>query len=250
MKKYLISIEDSHSLRLKNFYSQEVFKQQQEEFKTFGVKGVDLPVLEYFKLGVAHKERPLSPGELGCTLSHLEALKDFVESEKDLAIVFEDDAIPIGAFSLVALEQQIRALNLKKEFFLSLGGIQLVHSQKVKGRLLPQKIMDKNIIHIHPAYYKKLNSTYAYALDRSMALRLLEYHHPPKGCDHWGGFEYSSNPPNFYASYLFDHPPAEISYIEQERLYANLAGYSSSHSSVWQRILKVWLNLVLVKYSN
>lgn len=42
-----------------------------------GVKGADLLAKEYFEQAVKGREIPLTPGELGCTLSHLQALKDF-----------------------------------------------------------------------------------------------------------------------------------------------------------------------------
>lgn len=76
MKKYLISIENEGSERLTKFFAQEVFNAERYEFKKIGIKGAELTVKEYFNRAVAGHDKALTPSELGCTLSHLEALKD------------------------------------------------------------------------------------------------------------------------------------------------------------------------------
>ncbi|MEZ2901895.1 glycosyltransferase family 25 protein [Acinetobacter terrestris] len=222
MEKYLISIETSGSPRWQAFFSQDIFKQNRSAFHVFGVKGIDLPTQLYFKLAVANRERTLSPGELGCTLSHLEAIKHFLETDQQYAIFFEDDTIQKFDFSLDQLEQEIIKLKLKPNFLFSLGGIQLSFSEKVKGTFLTDKLFGKNVIAIHPYYYKNLSSTYAYMLDRQMAQVLIKYHQPPRGCDHWGELSSLENVPHLYATYLFDHPEISStltnSYIEKERI--------------------------------
>ncbi len=39
------------------------------------------------------REIPLTPGELGCTLSHLQALQLFLDTDDQYALILEDDAI-------------------------------------------------------------------------------------------------------------------------------------------------------------
>lgn len=252
LEKYLISIEVSESPRWQAFFAQEIFKQNQSVFNIFGVKGADLPTALYFKLAVANRERPLSPGELGCTLSHVEAMKHFLETGRQYAIFFEDDAIQKDDFSLDQLEQDIIKLNLKPNFLLSLGGIQLSFSEKVKGKFLQDKLFGKAVIDIHPYYYKNLSSTYAYMLDRKMAQVLVEYHQPPRGCDHWGGLAYLEEVPHLYATYLFDHP--EIineqmnSYIEQERLKVKGIENNKAQKSFYFQLINKLKRLQLQKY--
>jgi len=36
-----------------------------------------------------HKQ--MSPGELGCTMSHIKALEQFLKSDNDVALILEDD---------------------------------------------------------------------------------------------------------------------------------------------------------------
>ena len=112
MKKYLISIDSDDGVRLKNFFAQQIFATCKNDFMKFGVKGAELTVKEYFDLGVTGHNKALTPSELGCTLSHLEALKDFLKSDASLALVFEDDVIQNLDFSLVELEKEVRGLNL------------------------------------------------------------------------------------------------------------------------------------------
>ena len=38
-----------------------------------------------------HKQ--MSPGELGCTMSHIKALEQFLESDSDVALILEDDIL-------------------------------------------------------------------------------------------------------------------------------------------------------------
>lgn len=222
VKKYLISIEKEDSSRLAGFFAQSTFAQYQTEFKKIGVRGADLPTAEYFKLAVAGRKKALSPAELGCTLSHVTAFKDFLASDEQYACIFEDDAICLDDFDLNTLETQLKALNLPAEFLLSMGGIQLRSSRRVRGHFLDQKINNRSILKLHPIYFGRLFYTYAYMIDRKMAELLLKYHEMPKGCDHWSQLrDYDSNC-QLYATFLFNHPELgeEIvgqSYIEQER---------------------------------
>ncbi len=43
--------------------------------------------------------RELHPGEVGCALSHLKALREFVHSGSDYALIFEDDVILSDGFT-------------------------------------------------------------------------------------------------------------------------------------------------------
>ena len=55
---------------------------------TIPIEGYDAPMC-YIYLG-----REAGPGEIGCYLSHVNVLKMFLESEKEFALICEDDAMP------------------------------------------------------------------------------------------------------------------------------------------------------------
>ncbi len=252
LKKYLISIEACGSPRLNAFFSQPLFASAAHEFKTLGIKGAELTVKEYFDQAVAGHSKPLTPGELGCTLSHLAALRDFLASDEKYAIVFEDDAIQDGNFSFAQIESELDQLTLEPVFFLSLGGIQLAHSQKVKGRFIEKNMLGRSVLKVHPYYYAKFVSAYAYIVDRKMAEILLHYHEVPQIFDHWGGVAQMNPQIHLYATYLFDHPPvvnAQGSYLEKERLQnTNPAAHGAAQKPLFQPMMKSVVKLFLKSY--
>lgn len=257
MKKYLISIEKEDSSRLADFFSQSTFGNYKSEFKKVGVIGAQLPTAEYFKLAVAGRKKPLSPAELGCTLSHVNALKDFLASNEKYTCIFEDDAICLNTFDLNTLETQVDQLNLNPCFFFSLGGIQLKSCKRVRGYTLDQKINGTQILKLHPLYFGRLFYTYAYIVDRKMAELLLKYHEVPKGCDHWSQIREYNPDCYFYATYLFNHPELDDisltgqSYIHKER--KSMQTEKKIKKSILTRwkisILKKFHKFLLDKYS-
>jgi glycosyl transferase family 25 len=61
-----------------------------------GVDGRKMPSLDYFKEMLRSYEAinaVLTPGEIGCSLSHRAMMEEFLVSDQDFAIVFEDDII-------------------------------------------------------------------------------------------------------------------------------------------------------------
>lgn len=255
MKKYLISIEKEGSSRLTGFFSQTTFGNYQNEFKRMGVIGAQLPTASYFKMAVAGRVKPLSPSELGCTLSHVAAFKNFLESDEKYACIFEDDAVALHDLDLNQIELEVNNLKLTECLFLSLGGIQLRSNRRVRGQILDKKIFNTKILKLHPIYFGQFFYTYAYILDRKMAELLLRYHEVPKGCDHWSKILDYDPKCQFYATFLFDHPELDEmevgqSYIEQERLLLKKESVIKKPIiEKWKiSILKRFFKLILAKY--
>lgn len=223
MKKYLISIEPAESVRLSNFFAQTSFSNEKQNFKIFGVIGNQLSVKDYFRLAVAGKEAALTPGELGCTLSHVKALNDFIDSTEEYAIIFEDDAVERFKIDLMQLEQLIKELNFSECFFLSLGGVQLTVCNRVRGHILNSKLLEQSVIKVDSNFVENLHYTYAYVVDRQMAKKLIDYHQSPHVCDHWQDLVDTEKECTFYATFLFNHPEVEqtvngnASHLERER---------------------------------
>ncbi len=94
-------------------------------------------------MAVATQKQPLSPGELGCTLSHMQALRDFITSNEKYALVLEDDAIQIMDIDLNQFKSEVVNLNLQSCFFMSLGGIQLKVNDRIYGKIQPKKFIIK-----------------------------------------------------------------------------------------------------------
>ena len=67
---------------------------------TFPVEGYNAP--KFF----SHLGREASPGEIGCFLSHISVIKLFLESNKEFALICEDDAMPTP-YGYDAIQQAI-----------------------------------------------------------------------------------------------------------------------------------------------
>lgn len=257
MKKYLISIEYADSPRLQSFFAQPTFSRYQSDFTQFGIIGAELPTKEYFRLGVSGNPKPLSPAELGCTLSHIQALKDFLASNEKYICVFEDDAVAIKDIDLNALKEKIDRLNLTMPFFLSLGGIQLSSNRRVRGIFLDNELEGKKVLKIHPVYLGRFCYAYAYILDRKMAELLIKYHESPQCYDSWSKIMLLNPSCTFYATYLFDHPDLgdELlaqSYLEEERqLMKNKVTVKKTVFQRWKvSLLKYFHKLFLKRYQD
>ena len=106
-----------------NFYvinldrSVDRMEQFKKDFEAFPIPFIRVPAIEGKDLVMPIKEynatkfffsngQEATPGEIGCYLSHLKVFKMFLESDKELALICEDDATPThNAYEI--LEQAI-----------------------------------------------------------------------------------------------------------------------------------------------
>lgn len=247
MQIYVISIEQKESARFQQFISQPFFTHLEVAPKCIGVKGGDLSAKTYFEQAVKGREIPLTPGELGCTLSHLQALKDFLNTEDSHALIFEDDAIIPDHVGLDLLIQEISQLYLPAKSLLSLGGIQMKESRKVRGKRLTPLLFDQKVLEVIPDYYHRVNYAMAYVVDRDMAQLLLNYHHPLRRADDWSCLYDFDSSVHLYMTYLIDHPiiqkgetNQELSTIEAERVDQHALQKSKYGGSLRRNIAKVF----------
>ena len=233
MKVFVISIEEENSPRLTQFLNQPFFKNGQVPFKKFGIKGKDLTAKQYFEQAVKGRSSPLTPGELGCTLSHLMALKFFLNTNENFALILEDDAILPNDLTLINLEEEISKVNLPSNVLFSLGGIQMKECRKVRGKVCDFNLFNKKVLEVVPDFYHRFNYTVSYIVDRKMAKTLLEYHQPIRRTDDWSYLYDFDSSVNLLATYIVDHPVIEkgednqvLSLIENERTCSKLIEYN------------------------
>ncbi|MCE6007110.1 glycosyltransferase family 25 protein [Acinetobacter soli] len=215
-KKYLISIQKKGDQRYDSFFNYNHF--EEKDFTIFGVKGNELSLDQYFKLAVANHITPLTPAELGCTLSHLEALKDFLASDAQYAYVFEDDVI-----FKCAINFDHEFSFLENGFILSLGGINLYLCNKARGQILKEKFYDRPILKLHPYFSDKAFYTMGYVIDRTAAQAFIDYNKIVHLADDWEGFLKYAPSISFYFTDILAHPELNFvkntqSSIENERL--------------------------------
>ncbi|WP_445116476.1 glycosyltransferase family 25 protein [Acinetobacter sp. WZC-1] len=215
-KKYLISIQKKGESRYDAFFEKNNF--QESDFNIYGIKGIELSTRDYFELAVGNHITPLTPAELGCTLSHLQALKDFINSDAEYAYVFEDD---VTFKKDIDFDTDLSFLN--EGFILSLGGINLFLCRKARGSLLSQTYADQPILKLHPYFSDKAFYAMGYIMDKRAAQAYIKYHQTIQLADDWQGFLAENPGIHFYFTDLLNHPELNFinntqSSIENERL--------------------------------
>lgn len=242
MKVFVISIEEENSPRLNSFLCQPFFQNGNLEYTKFGVKGGELSAKEYFELAVKGRSKPLTPSEVGCTLSHIMALKAFLSTDDDYAIIFEDDAIIPKELNLCLLENSLKKINFPNCILFSLGGIQMKESLKVRGEIIQQKFLGNTVLKVNQHFFNRVNYAVAYIVDRDMASNLIAYHYQLRKADDWSYLYDFNKLSKIYMTYLIDHPEImegetnkQLSSIEAERakfkdLPKSQYGYSLAYS--------------------
>lgn len=94
MRIYLISLEQDQQRRIE---LAERFPQNYPKMQWIkAVNGKELSAKEYFfyvsKFFESHKKM-ITPSEVGCTLSHIKALEEFLKTEEEYCLILEDDVI-------------------------------------------------------------------------------------------------------------------------------------------------------------
>lgn len=206
MKTYLISIEENNSPRLLKTLSQPFFKNGELPVMKLGVKGGELNAKEYFELGVKGRSKPLSPSMVGCTLSHLEALKEFLKTDDQYALILEDDAIIPDDLTIDKLSAEVCNFQNPLNTLFSIGGIQMKECRKVRGKILSKEFLKRKVIKVSPDFYHRICFAVAYIVDREMAKTLLAYHSPLRAADDWRYLTDFSPSASIIMTSLIDHP--------------------------------------------
>ncbi|RKG33859.1 glycosyltransferase family 25 protein [Acinetobacter guerrae] len=248
MQIYIISIEKDDSERLQKFLKQFFFKNLDQSYKKIGIKGADLSAKQYFEQAVKGREIALTPGELGCTLSHLQAIELFLKTEDEYAFIIEDDAILPNNLTLELLKKEIKKFDLSSKTLFSLGGIQMKESRKVRGHFRAELFLQKKVLEVVPDYYHRVNYTMAYIVDREMARTLLAYHHLTlRRADDWSYLFDFDNQVHLLMTHIVDHPVIEkgeineyLSVIEAERTDRLSLKKSQYGSSIKRSFIKLY----------
>ncbi len=225
MQIYIISIEQADSERLNQFLQQPFFQSLKQPYNKIGIKGAELSAKFYFEKAVKGREQALTPGELGCTLSHLQALKEFLKTDDAYAFILEDDAILPPHLTVDALTQELNRIQLPAKTLFSLGGIQMKESRKTRGTIMPYQLFEKKILEVNPDFYHRVNYAMAYVVDRKMAEVLLGYHEPLRRADDWSYLFDFDQQVHLMMTHVVDHPVIQkgesderLSAIEAERV--------------------------------
>lgn len=218
MNIYLVSLEQDYKRR---DLLKDRFPQCYESFIHIqAIYGKEISASDYFnycsKYFEKHK-RLLTPGEVGCTLSHIDALKSFLDTSDDYALILEDDVIGSDA----DITETLKILSEEKKFngLFLLGGQEGIQYEKyILGKKLNQKNIPREIYEIPKFSSKFLFRTCCYIVSREFAEHILNFHRENFNvADAW--FEILNNTEfYFYYSSIFKHPlDLSNSHIEKER---------------------------------
>jgi len=179
-----------------------------------GVDGRSMSAAEYFRLAF-EIDGIMTPGEVGCKLSHLHILK-CIYNGSTLGLVFEEDVLPPD-FAVFPLLENMPALSADKNFILFLGGLDGTSSQyRMLGKPLQGSRL--NIHKLHPLSSRWLLRTCCYLLSPAAASSLLKVHSKSSyRIDDWARILKYTNIEVYYTP-LFRHPLSlSASQIEPER---------------------------------
>ena len=210
---YLVSLEQDVTRR------EKLKKQFPETYSNFQhIKAVDGRILsakEYFdKTQGFYKKykRIMLPAELGCSLSHIKALTDFLNTDNAHALIIEDDIIGTDKdFSFIS--EFIKST--------SFNGITFCGCQD--GLLLRYKYgrpITHNILKIAHSNRDEFSRTAAYIVSRSAAETILEFHNNEfiTIADFWFDLLKNLKGDIYYLS-VFSHPlDLTDSNIERDRV--------------------------------
>lgn len=218
MNIYLVSLEQDYKRRalLKDRFP----KNYQSFIHIQATYGKELKASDYFKYCSQHYEqnkRLMTPGEVGCTLSHMNALEAFLNTSDEYALMLEDDVI--GSDTDITETLKIISRENKFNGLFLLGGQEGIHYEKyILGKKLNQNNMRQNIYEIPEFSSKFLFRTCSYIVSRKLAEHILDFHKENFNiADAW--FEILNNTEfSLYYTNIFKHPlDLSESHIENER---------------------------------
>lgn len=226
MEIYLISLEQDTQRRaeLAQRFPQGYPKMQWIK----AVNGKSLSAKQYFSYAQKHlksNKKLITPSELGCTLSHIKALKNFIITDEDHCLILEDDVV--GCDQDIILLENLVSILPENTLMLCGGQEGLSFDRYILG-----KEIGNNIFSIPRFSTKFLSRTCCYIVDKKTAEKILMSHDGNlKVADHWYDI-FKDNNINFLFLNLFKHPiDLKNSHIECEReyFYENI---------FWKRVFK------------
>lgn len=242
---FVVSLEQSLERRAK---IEAQFKKRNFDFTFFNaINGNKINAQELSSLyneGLALKtcRRPLTLGEIGCSLSHLFLYKKMVEEGIEEAIIFEDDIVINDHFAEVYTSLKNSQDLPLENAILFLGGQEglLDHDWWLTTSIFGVKVISENIkIKKSTKSIKYIARTCAYFISHSVAEKIYKAAMPVHiPIDHWAYFYRLKCFSDTYVvqPWVIQHPVliSSQSLIEQERAKV-VEQYNSPSPKEWLR---------------
>lgn len=194
------------------------------------VDGKDLAAKEYFlyiKKYLTINKKLLTPSEVGCTLSHIKVLKEFLKTSEKYCLILEDDIVGQDE-DIEYLENLIKKIDFNG--VLVCGGQDGLNYWKY---ILGKKYIDDVYI-ISNFSIRFIARTCCYVVSRDFAIHLLNYHKSNLSlADDWFNLLKNTKYDFIYSNVL--HHPLDLSnsHIENER-----ANFYINETNFFKRVLK------------
>ncbi|WP_111498265.1 glycosyltransferase family 25 protein [Marinobacter bohaiensis] len=176
--------------------------------------------------------RLMLPGEVGCSLSHIKALRQFLDSEAPAALILEDDVI--GDDEAVARIMSLIPA-LPESALLICGGQEGMPARKF---LFGKPTGREGLFRLADFSNRHVFRTCCYVVTRRSAADILAGHDKAlQLADAWGRF-FQSSPVSIYFANLLQHPEElDSSHLQQERA---LFGHNSDafRKTLWDRLTR------------
>lgn len=220
MKIFLISLLEDSNRRAKIKLQFPFFYKNMEIINAINGKEQSAKDYFYFLSRLYSKNRNLiTPSELGCTLSHLDALNNFLNSEDKYSLILEDDIL--GADINIESIREITN-HLPQNSILICGGQEGFDNWKY---IVGKKVADG--LYELPRFSSKfIYRACCYVVDRDSARYLYKYHSENYGiADHWYNILKGSDVNFFYYNQLCHPLDLTDSRIEPERDFFYKKGF-------------------------
>ena len=154
----------------------------------------------------------MTPGEVGCALSHVGVLEQFLKSNKKFALIIEDDVI--GTDEDLGYIEEVTSY-LDDYSILICGGQLYNHLTK---RLVYGKRLVEKVYEVADASKPYVSSTCCYVVSRNAAERIIKHQkNSLTVADDWSSF-FGDAKFNFYFANILQHPQDQsLSNIEAFR---------------------------------
>ncbi len=214
MPIYLVSLEQDEqrrkelNTRFQNFYSKFIHINAVDGRKISAKAYYDKTINYFIKTN-----KTMSPSELGCTLSHIKALEEFMQTDSDYALILEDDVIGTDE----DIKKIFRTSSTLDENTLFICGGQ--DGLSAKKYLVGKKYLTEELYQLSKFSHKHVLRTCCYVVTKKTAGLILNHHHKSLTlADKWDDFFDRQNIKIVFQDILKHPIDLSNSHIENERV--------------------------------
>lgn len=182
---------------------------------------------------------PATPGEIGCTLSHLIAYQQILDNDLDWACILEDDAILDKRFKIFIEGFQDTGLNPKALYIL--GGQNGLYERQIIKSIKNTKVVGSQDFSKTIRSEQYILRTCCYLISLQLAKKIINLSETKFIlADDWDYLVKNKVINRIYMSNFVDHPlDLSLSYIQKERDVAykdSISSYKNRKSPIFSRI--------------